>query len=112
MNNRKKCALSLTLFFSLLALTVVCSTAQAAEQNIGEVYFKEHCAECHVDGGNIVKPTKTLFEGDRATNGIKSASDIIQIMRNPGEGMTRFDVKTLPDNEARMIAEYIINTFK
>jgi cytochrome c6 len=41
-----------------------------------------------------------------------TAKDIIKTMRKPGEGMSMFDEKTLPEAEAGKIAEYIINTFK
>jgi cytochrome c6 len=33
-------------------------------------------------------------------------------MRNPGPGMNKFDEKTIPDKEAKMIADYILKTFK
>jgi len=38
--------------------------------------------------------------------------DIITIMRNPGPGMSRFDNDKIPDNFAKKLAEYILNTFK
>lgn len=78
----------------------------------GETEFREHCAECHADGGNIINAAKTLSKADREKNGIKSTDDIIKIMRNPGEGMTLFDEKTVPQTTAEKIAGYIITTFK
>jgi cytochrome c6 len=33
-------------------------------------------------------------------------------MRKPGPGMNTFDVKTIPDKDAKEIAEYIMKTFK
>ena len=98
--------------FSLFAFSVFGGTAEAATPNKGEAEFKEHCAACHADGGNIIKPNKTLSKKDRENNGIKNAKDIIKIMRKPGAGMTKFDEKTLPEKGAKKIAEYIINTFK
>jgi cytochrome c6 len=32
-------------------------------------------------------------------------------MRNPGPGMTAFDEKTIPDTDAKEIAEYVLKTF-
>jgi cytochrome c6 len=78
----------------------------------GGLEFKEHCASCHPDGGNIVNPKKTLGKKALAGNGIKSAKDIIAKMRKPGPGMTTFDAKTIPDKEAKAIADYILKTFK
>ena len=87
-------------------------TPLQAADNTGEAEFKEHCTMCHADGGNIIKADKTLSRKDREKHGIKTAKDIVKIMRNPGEGMTTFDKKTLSDKEAKAIADYIIKTFK
>ncbi|MBF0557674.1 MAG: c-type cytochrome [Nitrospirae bacterium] len=78
----------------------------------GEAEFKEHCAVCHPNGGNIMNTKKTLHKGDLDANNIKTATDIIMKMRNPGTGMTKFDTKTVSDSEAKKIAEYILKTFK
>jgi len=89
----------------------VFSAVAGAEQYSGEAGFKENCAACHADGGNIINPDKTLSKKDRERNGIRTAKDIVKVMRNPTGEMTAFDEKTLPENEAQKIAEYIIATF-
>jgi cytochrome c6 len=78
----------------------------------GKKEFEEHCAMCHANGGNTVTPAKTLNKKDREANKVKSAKDIIKLMRKPGPGMTPFDSKAVSDKEARAIAEYILKTFK
>ncbi|HEX9078697.1 MAG TPA: c-type cytochrome [Desulfuromonadaceae bacterium] len=78
----------------------------------GQQEFEKHCAVCHRNGGNIVNPQKTLAKKVLEANGVKGVKDIIARMRNPGPGMTKFDVKTIPNNEAKAIAEYILKTFK
>ncbi|UCD34997.1 MAG: c-type cytochrome [Nitrospiraceae bacterium] len=78
----------------------------------GESLFKLHCAVCHRDGGNIVNPQKTLSREDREKNGVTNVEDIVHVMRNPGPGMSKFDAVTIPDEEAKKIAEYVLNTFK
>ena len=77
----------------------------------GEELFKQHCFPCHPDGGNVINPQKTLHKKDREANGIKTAADIVGKMRNPGPGMTKFDEQTIPDADAKEIAEYEIRTF-
>jgi cytochrome c6 len=104
--------LMLTVCFCLLVYAVSECSTLAAEQENGEAGFKENCSECHSGGGNIVNPNKTLSEKDRNTNGVKTADDIVKIMRKPGEGMTKFDEKNISDDDARKIAGYIINAFK
>ncbi len=78
----------------------------------GEAKFKELCAMCHPNGGNIVNPKKTLTKKDRETNKILTEADIVQNMRKPGPGMTKFNEKMLSDKDATEIAKYIIMTFK
>ena len=104
---------------AMVALLAVCSFAttgvadtKKGEKIDGAKEFKEHCAACHIDGGNIVNAKKTLSRKDREANGVKSAKDIIKNMRKPGPGMTVFDAKTVSDKEAKAIADYIIKTFK
>ncbi|HUJ18157.1 MAG TPA: c-type cytochrome [Nitrospirota bacterium] len=93
-------------------VAVVSSTGAAlAAGQPGETLFKQNCAVCHVDGGNIINPQKTLHKKDREANNVKTAEDIIKKMRNPGPGMTQFDTKTISDKNAHEIAEYILKTF-
>ncbi len=101
-------AYAVVLAAGLLGLAVLPATAS---DKSGEALFKEHCAVCHPDGGNVVNPAKTLHKKDRDANNVKTVSDIIQRMRKPGPGMTQFDEKTIPDKEAKEIASYILKTF-
>ena len=86
--------------------------AKKAEVQSGAALFKENCSPCHPDGGNIINPQKTLHKKDREANNIKKPQDIVNKMRNPGPGMTKFDEKTIPNKDAKKIAEYILKTFK
>ena len=77
----------------------------------GKALFALHCASCHKDGGNLINPGKTLSRADREAGGITTADDIVKVMRNPGPGMPRFDGSTLTDEQARAVAEYVIQSF-
>ncbi len=106
------------IFLSVLAIAVLvfgmgCTPKEQAKEQgkRGESLFKQHCSVCHPDGGNNVNPQKTLHKKDRETNGVKTAADIVNKMRNPGPGMTKFDEKTVPDKDAKEIAEYVLATF-
>ena len=100
--------------FVFLAIPVLVfgMAGMSGATNKGEALFKQHCAICHPDGGNIVNPAMTLQKKTREGNGVKTAGDIVGKMRNPGPGMTKFDTKALPDKDANEIAQYIIKTFK
>jgi mono/diheme cytochrome c family protein len=77
----------------------------------GEELFKKRCSMCHPNGGNIIKPEMTLHKKHLAIHGIKTADDIIRIMRNPGPGMPKFSEDILSNEDAKGIAEYILKTF-
>ncbi|HXX57358.1 MAG TPA: c-type cytochrome [Thermodesulfovibrionales bacterium] len=85
---------------------------EEAKAKAGEELFKKHCVACHPDGGNIINPQKTLHKKDLDANNIKRPADIINKMRNPGPGMTKFDEATISDKEAREIAAYVMKAFK
>ena len=83
------------------ALKTAASSGQVKEMaaetvSAGEGLFKRHCAVCHRDGGNIINKKKTLHKDVLESNGIKTAEDIIHVMRNPGPGMNTFEKTALP----------------
>jgi len=109
-NGNKPTTYLLAAVCGLFAFSATVSGAATATS--GEAEFKHRCSACHPNGGNIIRHKKTLSKADREKNGVKTANDIIKKMRNPGDGMTTFDEKTLPAPEAQKIADYIISTFK
>lgn len=85
---------------------------KAATKLSGEGSFKKYCAACHAGGGNIIRPVKTLQRKDREANGVKTAADIVRLLRDPGPEMPKFDEKSVSEAEAEAIAEYVIDAFK
>ncbi len=81
------------------------STEGFAAGDGGEAIFKAKCASCHPAGGNIIKPTATL-------KGIKDPKKIITQLRKGGGGMPAFDTKAISDANAKLLADYIMKTFK
>jgi cytochrome c6 len=79
--------------------------ATASFAATGEEIFKAKCASCHPDGGNIMNPKETL-------KGMKDAKKIINKTRKGGGGMPAFDAKAISDADAKLMADYIIKTFK
>jgi cytochrome c6 len=109
---KKSMMTSAILIAVCLAATSGFSDTKKGEKIDGKKEFNEHCAVCHPNGGNIINAKKPLSKKALRANGVKSEDDIIGKMRNPGPGMTRFEEKTLPKQEAKAIAEYILKTFK
>jgi cytochrome c6 len=94
-----------------LSLFSLCGSGFAGEM-AGEALFKNNCALCHPNGGNIIRPEKTLLKKDLDEYGIKTAEDIVHLMRNPGPGMKTFSKDILSDTDAKKIAEYVLKTFQ
>ena len=99
---------------TMLAVGILACGAQADTKGKldAKALFEKHCSVCHPDGGNMINQAKPLNKDALEKNGIKSWKDIVAKMRNPGMGMTKFDKKKIPDQEAKKIAEYILKTFK
>lgn len=107
----KKELIASVVVFSL-SIVAAGSFAQASPKDAGEAKFKEACAMCHPNGGNIINPKKTLHKNDLEANNVKTIPDIINTLRNPGPGMTKYDKAAIPDKLAKEIAEYIVKAFK
>ncbi|HWR59391.1 MAG TPA: c-type cytochrome [Thermodesulfovibrionales bacterium] len=97
---------------AVFLMTAVGFAKEEAKVDLGGNLFKKHCVACHPEGGNIIKPEKSLRKKDREANKVMVADDIIKLMRNPGPGMVKFGEKVIPEKEAKAIADYILKTFK
>ena len=106
---KKTGLLYLLMFLSVLA--TACGQGLSSDARASNL-FKLHCQPCHPNGKNVINPGKTLYREDLKKNGITTEEDIVRIIRVQPRGMTSFDVKTLSDEDALMIARYIFETFK
>jgi cytochrome c6 len=100
-NKMKKTIIMATV---VLSVGMMSATAFAAETG-GEAIFKAKCASCHPDGGNVMKPKDTL-------KGIKNSKKITTKIRKGGGGMPAFDAKAISDADAKLLADYIMKTYK
>ena len=90
----------------IVALTSTIAVGSVlAEQKSGVALFKEKCATCHPNGGNIINPKEPI-------TGMKDPKIIVAKVRKGGGGMPVFDQKTVSDADAKAIADYVIKTFK
>lgn len=97
-------------YLVLTALLLALPFAGQAE-NTGRGDFERHCSGCHPEGGNPLNPAKTLHRQIREANGVKTAADIVRIMRKPGQGMKTYTREDISDKRAKSLAEYILATF-
>lgn len=117
----KKMPLISMAIMSILVCAFSLSAQDKSKEHPGKALFKKNCSPCHPDGGNIINPKKTLHKKDLDANKITTAEDIVKKMRNPGPfpdhpqdwaGMKMFDQKTISDQDASEIADYILKTFR
>jgi cytochrome c6 len=108
----KKIFISVLFAVAAVSISVMSAGRVEAAPLTGEALFKQHCSVCHLNGGNLITPLKTLHKKDREKNNIKTPEAIIKVMRTPGPGMTQFSEKTIPEKDAKAIADYILKTFK
>ncbi len=90
---------------TLVLSTALLASAASAAGTAAEVIFKAKCASCHPDGGNIINPKETL-------KSLKDPKMITKKIRKGGGGMPAFDSKAISDSDAKLLADYIIKTFK
>ena len=50
-----------------------------SEMARGAQLFEQHCSGCHVNGGNVIRRSKTLNRQDLLREGVKSAADVARI---------------------------------
>jgi cytochrome c6 len=93
-------------------VNVVQAAGKAGVVQSGEELFKQYCFSCHPNGDNVSDPRLSLHGSALKNHHIAKPEDIVRIMRNPASRMIRFDESTLSDKDARVIAEYILATFK
>ena len=87
-----------------------------------EMVFENKCAGCHVAGGNIQVPGKTLKLDDLEKNDVASIQSIAAVIsegkdRMPGfgakcEGANCTFAERLTDDQVRDLAEYVANKAK
>lgn len=87
------------------------STSAKSQSQRGEQLYKQYCASCHPDGGNVSDPKNNLRKSTLKAKRITKPEHIVAIMRKPISRMISFDVSVLSDEDARAIAEYVLETF-
>ena len=72
----------------------------------GENIFSEHCAGCHINGGNIIRRNKTLKLKDLKRNEIESPDAIAKIAKEGIGSMSGYK-DVLGDKGDEIVANWI-----
>jgi len=96
----------------IMLAAAVSGCTGGGERASGAQLFSLHCSSCHPNGGNTINPSKTLRPDNLRANNIRTPADIVEKMRNPGQGMPRFTPAVIPDRDALRIAKHILAGFR
>ena len=91
---------------ALLMLLMAPGFGEAAAANEGAALFQQHCAACHINGGNIIRRGKTLKLKALERQGIASVDAIAQIAREGVGQMSGYGDVLGPDGD-QLVAEWI-----
>ncbi len=78
----------------------------ALENDLGENLFKNNCAGCHINGGNIIRRSKNLKISSLKRNGIDNQEAIAKIARQ-GIGIMNGYEDELGDNGDQIVANWV-----
>ena len=78
----------------------------ALDTDSGKVLFRNHCAGCHLNGGNIIRRSKNLKIASLKKNGIDDPESIAKIARQ-GVGIMDGYKEQLGDNGDQIVANWI-----
>ena len=78
----------------------------AIEADLGESLFKQNCAGCHINGGNIIRRSKNLKISSLKRNGIDNPEAIAKIARQ-GVGIMSAYEDELGDNGDQIVANWV-----
>ena len=96
-------------FLSLICISFFISLPKqlkALDNDLGTSIFENHCAGCHLNGGNIIRRSKNLKISSLKKNGIENPEAIAKIARE-GIGIMNGYKDQLDDNDDQIVANWI-----
>ncbi len=107
LNNLKE-IITFNFFVGLIVLFFVSfpQGSSSMEKNKGENLFMEHCAGCHIKGGNIIRRNKTLKLKDLNRNGIDTPEAIAKIAKE-GIGSMSGYMDVLEEEGDQIVAKWV-----
>lgn len=103
----KTLSLLLTLVITIFTLAFA-PQAKAANLAHGGQIFANNCASCHIGGGNVVNPGKTLKQADLTANQRDTVEAIITKVSKGGGGMSAFAGR-LKEEDITDVAAYVLS---
>ncbi len=83
--------------------------AEAANLDHGRQIFANNCASCHIGGGNVVNPSKTLKQADLEANHKDTLEAIITQVTNGNGAMPAFGSRLVGTDDIPDVAAYVLS---
>ena len=96
----------LIILFLLFFLIALPKDLIALDTGSGKTLFKNFCAGCHINGGNIIRRSKNLKLASLKKNGINDSESIAKIARQ-GIGIMDGYNEQLGENGDKIVANWI-----
>ncbi|WP_152557274.1 MULTISPECIES: c-type cytochrome [Prochlorococcus] len=93
------------IFFSIISIPCKIS---ALDSNKGESLFMQHCAGCHINGGNVIRRNKTLKIKDLQRNKLDNIENIAQVAREGVGIMSGYEEVLGPEGDI-LVAEWVLS---
>jgi len=101
--------------FKFLLISIFCTfffislpkELNALDAELGKNLFKNHCAGCHINGGNIIRRSKNLKISALKHNGLDSTEAIAKIARE-GIGIMDGYKDKLGENGDQVLADWVL----
>ena len=93
-------------FFCTFFYFCLANELYAIEADLGENLFKQNCAGCHINGGNLIRRSKNLKISSLKRNGIDNPESIAKIARQ-GVGIMSGYEDDLGDNGDQIVANWV-----
>ena len=92
--------------FCLLFFLSLPKEINAIDADLGKNLFKNNCAGCHINGGNIIRKSKSLKISSLKRNGIDNPESIAEIARQ-GLGIMSGYKDQLGENGDQIVADWV-----
>ena len=93
-------------FYLILIYLSLPEKLVAIDSIMGKNLFKNHCAGCHINGGNIIRRSRNLKLSSLERNGIDNPEAIAMIARK-GIGIMSGYEDELGDNGDQLVANWV-----
>ena len=107
LSNVLSCCIGAFLFLVLNLGTAEATLAAVPNDNPGAVLFEQHCAGCHINGGNIIRRGKNLKLKTLEREQIATVDAIAAIARE-GRGQMSGYADVLGSDGDQLVAEWVL----